>query len=142
MSLEQEEFEEINRLFDQFINQLKKQSLTENKSIELTNKFNQSMQQITLKANNLEKSNETQEATITINLKELKRERKFFEKSNFQYKVDRWFKGLALSSVGILFITIGFILIITPASAEFEIATIFYFNENDGFTVMDMFAHP
>ena len=140
MGQEQEKFSDINSSFDLFITALQKQPVPEKKAIELTNKFHQALQQQTTQLIDQEHSNEAQETTISINLKMLKRERKFFGKANLQYKAWRWAKGLALSSVGILFITIGFILVVTPASPEFEIATIFYFNEFDGFTVMDMFA--
>jgi len=138
MGLEQEEFAELNKSFNQFITELQKQPVPEKKINELSDKFNQVIQKQSKQIKSPE--NEKRETIIAINLKMLNREQKFFEKSNIQYKAGRWAKALALSSVGILFITIGFILVITPASAEFEIATIFYFNEYDGFTVMDMFA--
>jgi len=140
MGMEQDEFSEINKSFDQFITELQKQPVPEKKIIELSIKFQQVMHQQSKQFIDSGHESEIQETTITINLKKLNRERNFFEKSNLQYKASKWAKGLVLSSAGILFITIGFILIVTPASPEFEIATIFYFNEFDGFTVMDMFA--
>ncbi|MFX5570607.1 hypothetical protein ABTD96_20005, partial [Acinetobacter baumannii] len=44
------------------------------------------------------------------------------------------------AAVGILFISVGFFLIVNPATPEMEIVTLFYFNENDGFTLLDFFA--
>lgn len=140
MGMEMDEFYEINKSFDQFIKELQKQPVPENKIIELSVKFHQVIEQQSKQFTDIENKSRIQETTITINLKKLNRERNFFEKSNLQYKAGKWAKGLVLSSAGILFITFGFILIVTPASPEFEIATIFYFNEFDGFTVMDMFA--
>ena len=44
-------------------------------------------------------------------------------------------------SIGILLITIGLTLIVIPApSPSFEIATIYYFNPQDGVTVMDLLS--
>jgi len=37
-------------------------------------------------------------------------------------------------------ITLGFAMIILPTPASFEIYTIYYFNHNDGFTVMDLIS--
>ena len=136
MGMELDDFTEINKSFDQFITELQKQPVPENKIIELSNKFHKVIRK---KFNQLN-DEKNKDAVPLINLNVLKKERKLFAKSNLQNKARIWTEVLALSSVGILFITIGFILVITPASGEFEIATIFYFNEYDGFTVMDMFA--
>jgi hypothetical protein len=40
--------------------------------------------------------------------------------------------------LGVLLIVTGFAMIIMPAPASFEIATVFYFNSNDGVTIMDL----
>lgn len=140
MRKEQDEFEEINKSFDRFITELQKQPVSKNKIIELSDKFHKAIKLHSKQHTASENNNGIQHTKIAINLNTLKKDTKFYTKSNLRYKAWRWAEGIALSSVGILFITIGFILIITPASAEFEIATIFYFNEYDGFTVMDMFA--
>ncbi|OLY91852.1 hypothetical protein SAMN05444008_109103 [Cnuella takakiae] len=43
--------------------------------------------------------------------------------------------------IGILLVTIGLSLIIMPApSPTFEIATLIYFNPNDGVTIMDLIS--
>lgn len=42
--------------------------------------------------------------------------------------------------ISILLITLGFAMIILPAPPYFEIFTIFYFNEQDGFTLMDLIS--
>lgn len=140
MSKERDEFEEINKSFEQFITELQKQPVSKNKIVELSDKFHKAIKLQSKQFIDSKNNNGIQNTKIAINLNRLKIEPKFQVKSDLRYKLWRWAEGFALSSVGILFITIGFILIITPASAEFEIATIFYFNEYDGFTVMDMFA--
>lgn len=42
--------------------------------------------------------------------------------------------------ISILMITLGFAMIIMPAPPYFEMYTIFYFNESDGFTLMDLIS--
>jgi hypothetical protein len=42
--------------------------------------------------------------------------------------------------ISLLMITLGFAMIILPAPPYFEMYTIFYFNENDGFTLMDLIS--
>jgi cell division septal protein FtsQ len=54
------------------------------------------------------------------------------------------FKNVLLKSVkiiiGFLFVTLGFAMIIMPAPPYFEMFTIFYFNDNDGVTLMDLIS--
>ena len=42
--------------------------------------------------------------------------------------------------IGILFVTLGFAMIIMPAPPYFEMFTIFYFTPNDGVTLMDLIS--
>lgn len=42
--------------------------------------------------------------------------------------------------IGFLFVTLGFAMIIMPAPPYFEMFTIFYFNDNDGVTLMDLIS--
>ncbi|HVZ24541.1 MAG TPA: hypothetical protein VG842_00700, partial [Sediminibacterium sp.] len=42
--------------------------------------------------------------------------------------------------VALLIIMLGFAMIILPTPASFEIYTLFYFNEQDGFTLMDLIS--
>jgi hypothetical protein len=54
------------------------------------------------------------------------------------------FKNVFLKSIkiiiGFLFVTLGFAMIIMPAPPYFEMFTIFYFNDNDGVTLMDLIS--
>jgi len=45
-----------------------------------------------------------------------------------------------LIMVGIVMITLGFAMIIMPAPPYFEMFTIFYFNQDDGVTLMDLIS--
>lgn len=42
--------------------------------------------------------------------------------------------------ISLLLITLGFAMIVMPAPPYFEMYTIFYFNANDGFTLMDLIS--
>ncbi len=42
--------------------------------------------------------------------------------------------------ISVLLVTLGLAMIILPTPASFEIYTIYYFNANDGFTVMDLIS--
>jgi hypothetical protein len=42
--------------------------------------------------------------------------------------------------IGIIMITLGMAMIIMPAPPYFEMFTIFYFNKNDGVTIMDLIS--
>ena len=42
--------------------------------------------------------------------------------------------------IGFLFVTLGFAMIILPAPPYFEMFTIYYFNEDDGVTLMDLIS--
>ena len=50
------------------------------------------------------------------------------------------FSRIIKSVISILLITLGFAMIILPAPPYFEVFTIFYFNEQDGFTLMDLIS--
>lgn len=50
------------------------------------------------------------------------------------------FPAIVRIIISVLLITLGFAMIVLPAPPYFEIYTIFYFNEQDGFTVMDLIS--
>jgi len=49
-------------------------------------------------------------------------------------------KRYVLIIIGVVMITLGMAMIIMPAPPYFEMFTIFYFNANDGVTLMDLIA--
>jgi hypothetical protein len=59
------------------------------------------------------------------------------------YQKNIWATNLSRNLVifiGIIMITLGMAMIIMPAPPYFEMFTIFYFNDNDGVTLMDLIA--
>lgn len=55
-------------------------------------------------------------------------------------RFDRLFANIVKIIIGFLFVTLGFAMIIMPAPPYFEMFTIFYFNPNDGVTLMDLIS--
>ena len=49
-------------------------------------------------------------------------------------------KKIVVIIIGVIMITLGMAMIIMPAPPYFEMFTIFYFNPNDGVTVMDLIS--
>jgi hypothetical protein len=133
----------LDKIFAELLAELEKQPISRNKAIELERRFLATMDnaygiQSETNKSVLDSGNLNEE--ISLDMNKLLRDKSLFTLSSIPHKVTSWVLILVLSFVGILFITVGFLLIITPASAEFEIATLFYFNEYDGFTVMDLIA--
>ena len=131
MGMDELRFNELDQTFQSFLEELQKHPIPDYKKKEIEKKF-----QETMRLNRAQDKNDM----IQLDMKQLNRNSNFLKSAHIQESAIRWASGLALFSAGLLFITIGFILIVTPASPEFEIATIFYFNDHDGFTVMDLFA--
>ncbi|MES2826835.1 MAG: hypothetical protein V4687_01715 [Bacteroidota bacterium] len=58
------------------------------------------------------------------------------KKINIKLGISRFIRGI----IGLLFVTLGFAMIIMPAPPYFEMFTVFYFNPNDGVTLMDLIS--
>jgi hypothetical protein len=58
------------------------------------------------------------------------------KKTSIKSGISRFVKGI----IGLLFVTLGFAMIIMPAPPYFEMFTIYYFNDNDGVTLMDLIS--
>ena len=49
-----------------------------------------------------------------------------------------WLKNFVLLAIAMVMIVLGAAMILVPAPPSFEILTLYYFNPNDGITVMDL----
>lgn len=56
------------------------------------------------------------------------------------YLMQERIKKAVVVAIGIIMITLGMAMIIMPAPPYFEMFTVFYFNPNDGVTLMDLIA--
>jgi len=61
-------------------------------------------------------------------------------KQTSKMRFDNLFGSIVKIIIGFLFVTLGFSMIIMPAPPYFEMFTIFYFNPNDGVTLMDLIS--
>ncbi len=130
----------IEKVFAEFIEELEKQPVSKQKAIEMQHLFLHTMEKTYKVADNSHVDDARGNEEIVLDMDKLLRQHRSFSVKNLPDKAINWAAGLAYSGVGLLFITVGFLTIVTPTSAEFEIATLFYFNEHDGFTVLDAFA--
>ncbi|WP_439505939.1 hypothetical protein [Sediminibacterium sp.] len=132
----------IERVFAELLEELEKQPVSKQKALEMQHLFLHTMEKTYRVSgssiNHEDDAKGNQE--IALDMEKLLRQHKSFSVKNLPDKAINWAAGLAYSGVGLLFITVGFLAIVTPTSAEFEIATLFYFNDHDGFTVLDAFA--
>lgn len=140
MGMEQPAFTELDKLFQDFLNELQKNSISDNKINEIERKMHEALKLKSIEKDQLNTLHYYNDRLIHLNMNKLNKSTNMLKSAHIKHSAIRWASGLALFSAGLLFITIGFTLIVTPASPEFEIATIFYFNEYDGVTVMDLFA--
>jgi hypothetical protein len=140
MGMEQPSFTDLDKSFQDFLLELQKTAIPEYKKKELEQKLQDAL--ISSKKDSFQKDLQTADSQnlIHLDMNKLNKRTSLMNSTHIKHRAARWASSLALFSAGLLFITIGFTLIVTPASPEFEIATIFYFNEYDGFTVMDLFS--
>jgi hypothetical protein len=132
----------IERVFAELLEELEKQPVSKQKAMEMQHLFLHTMEK-TYRVSNITSQHEDDakgNEQMVLDMDKLLRQHRSFSVKNLPDKAVNWAAGLAFSGVGLLFIIIGFLLIVTPTSAEFEMATLFYFNENDGFTLLDAFA--
>lgn len=61
-------------------------------------------------------------------------------KQSRNYILQKRFKSAITICISLLLILLGFAMIIMPAPPYFEMFTIFYFNRNDGVTLMDLIS--
>lgn len=130
----------IEKVFAEFIEELEKQPVSKQKAIEMQHLFLHTMEKTYQVSTKHHADDARGSEEIVLDMDKLLRQHRSFSVKNLPDKAINWAAGLAYSGVGLLFITVGFLTIVTPTSAEFEIATLFYFNEHDGFTVLDAFA--
>lgn len=132
----------IERVFAELLEELEKQPVSKQKAMEMQHLFLHTMEKTYRVSNAVTNHDDDARGNeeIALDMAKLLKQHKSFSVKNLPDKAINWAAGLAYSGVGLLFITVGFLAIVTTTSAEFEIATIFYFNEHDGFTVLDAFA--
>ncbi len=125
----------VDRKMDELIDLLAEQEPDEEKLQELKNRFDNALRSSVVyrEANNVELFNRIQPGEVEIILSHKKTKRLGHETGK---KISVAFRMV----ISVLMITMGFAMIIMPAPPFFEMYTIYYFNAQDGFTLMDLIS--
>jgi len=86
----------------------------------------------------LDKDNNLSREELLEGLEKLLSENQIDSRINNTYAPKSVFQKGVNFVIAILLIVFGFAMIIMPAPPSFEIFTVFYFNANDGVTIMDL----
>ncbi|MCF0062456.1 hypothetical protein MUK70_02125 [Dyadobacter chenwenxiniae] len=86
----------------------------------------------------LDQDNNLSREELLEGLEKLLSENKIDSKISSSYIRRNAIQKLVMFILAILLIVFGFAMIIMPAPPSFEIFTVFYFNANDGVTIMDL----
>lgn len=86
----------------------------------------------------LDQDNNLSREELLEGLGKLLAENQIDSKMTSSYSRQNAFQKVIMFILAILLIVVGFAMIIMPAPPSFEIFTIYYFNINDGVTVMDL----
>ncbi|QRQ99581.1 hypothetical protein [Dyadobacter sandarakinus] len=86
----------------------------------------------------LDKDNNLSREELLEGLEKLLAENQLDSEMSKNYLRRNTAQRIVLFFVAILLIVVGFAMIIMPAPPSFEIFTVFYFNVNDGVTIMDL----
>jgi hypothetical protein len=121
--------------FEAFLEALQKEELSKASIIEIEQRF-QKVVKTKMETTGI-KGEQTQ---VQLNVHKILAKRSTFKVANIPDKALNLASFFLNAAVGILFITVGFFLIVNPATPEMEIVTLFYFSEYDGFTLLDFFA--
>jgi hypothetical protein len=131
----------IEAKLDELIQLLAESDLTGKETHDLSRYFNNSIENIAkyrdyITRQPLELSRKTDVMTeeMGILIQQVKKKQRVTENTR------KSFPAIVRIIISVLLITLGFAMIILPAPPYFEIYTIFYFNEQDGFTVMDLIS--
>jgi len=86
----------------------------------------------------LDKDNNLSREELLEGLEKLLSENQIDSRINNPKAKKRIFQKIIIFILAILLIVFGFAMIIMPAPPSFELFTVFYFNPNDGITIMDL----
>jgi hypothetical protein len=132
--------EDINRKLDELIGLLATSDFDSRKIEEYRNKINAAFDRENLKAYTAMDNQALTRDEMLNNLAVLLEEKPVNSRIAQEYVRKNHAKRIVLVLLGIVMVTLGFAMIIMPAPPYFEMFTIFYFNNDDGVTLMDLIA--
>jgi len=125
----------VTKQFEAFLESFEKEDITRATILDMEQRFQQAIQ-----AKSSNPGVRFEHKPVELNVHKILEKRSTFKVANIPDKALTLASFFVNAAVGILFITVGFFLIVNPATPEMEIVTLFYFNENDGFTLLDFFS--
>ena len=135
----------INDKLDELILLLEKSTLDSDTVSKIKDKFNTAVDRVEFSSEGLKEFQQLDDATasrleladsLEVLLSQYQLDSRVSKKIVF---TERLVKAITLV-IGIILITFGFAMIIMPAPPYFEMFTIIYFTQDDGFTLMDLIS--
>ncbi|MBR2647530.1 MAG: hypothetical protein IKD55_01730 [Sediminibacterium sp.] len=121
--------------FEAFLESFEKEDINRATILDMEQRFQQA-----IRAKSSSTGAKFENKPVELNVHKILEKRATFTVANIPDKALNLASFFVNAAIGILFITVGFFLIVNPATPEMEIVTLFYFNEYDGFTLLDFFA--
>jgi ABC-type multidrug transport system fused ATPase/permease subunit len=143
-NLEGQNKELIEKLND-FMTLLSESKLDSNSLLSMKSKINTSLDNMINHENVIKEIQEVSDSDLDkleqLNQLEFILNNNFIDsKQTKEHSFQDRLKRIVRIIIGFLFVTLGFAMIIMPAPPYFEMFTIFYFNQNDGVTLMDLIS--
>lgn len=132
--------EDINRKLDELIKLLSEIDLDSRKIEEYRKKINAAFDNNNLNAYSAMDNQALTRDEMLNNLAVLLEEKPVNSRISRDYVKKHRAKNVVMGLLGMVMVTLGFAMIIMPAPPYFEMFTIFYFNNDDGVTLMDLIA--
>ena len=135
----------IDEKLDELLELLESSKLDSESVTKLRTKFNQAVNRVEISAESLKEFEELDNVNasrfeLADNLELLLSQYQVDSKVAKKIMLVDTLKKLSVLIISVILITLGFAMIIMPAPPYFEMFTIFYFNPNDGVTLMDLIA--
>ncbi len=126
----------LDEKMDDIIRLLADKNLDAAKKNELQERFNSAMRGDDVASTSLNEHHHWLEGEMDIILSRRHTKKLTYKKNSRSSHISVAFRMI----ISVLLITLGFAMIILPTPPSFEIYTIYYFTNNDGFTVMDLIS--
>jgi hypothetical protein len=135
----------IDQKLDELLELLESSNLDSAAVTQIKSKFNQAVNRVEFSAESLKEFEQLDKIDasrfeLADNLELLLSQYEVDSKVTKKFMLVDTLKKVSVVIISLLLITLGFGMIIMPAPPYFEMFTIFYFNPNDGVTLMDLIA--
>lgn len=136
----------IDQKLNELISLLSESNIDSERAKEFQQRFNQAVERSVSYRSSIQafqkvnKNNEASREEMLDEFSMLLSSHQLDSKASSQYIKHERMSGVVLIIISIVLITLGFAMIVMPAPPYFEMFTIFYFNPDDGVTLMDLIS--